>query len=81
MTVDDIEGFALKLADGATVLFPEVKPFVAVLEMLLDVADEYGIIPHELSVEQGQAIAAGMAAARASAVTSYRAHAKPWPPA
>ncbi len=76
MTVDDIEGFALKLANGATVLFPEAKPFIAVLEMLLDVADEYGIIPHELPSEQAEAIAAGMAAARASAVTSFQAHAK-----
>ena len=72
MNATDIEGIALKLADGATVLFPEAAPFVAVLEMLLDVADEYGIVPHELSVGQAQAIAAGMAAARASAVTSYR---------
>jgi len=72
MNAADIEGFALKLADGATVLFPEVAPFVAVLEMLLDVANEYGIVPHELPTEQAQAIAAGMAAARASAVTSYR---------
>lgn len=72
MNAADIEGVALKLANGATVLFPEAAPFVAVLEMLLDVANEYGIVPHELPTEQAQAISAGMAAARASAVTSYR---------
>jgi len=76
MNAADIEGVALKLANGATVLFPGARPFVAVLEMLLEVADEYGIFPHELPAEQAQAIAAGMAAARASAVTSYREHHK-----
>lgn len=76
MNAADIEGIALKLADGATVLFPEARPFIAVLEMLLEVADEYDIIPHELPAEQAAAIAAGMAAARASAVTSYKANQK-----
>jgi len=46
---------------------------VVLIEGILAVADEYGVIPHELPAEQVAAIAAGMAAARSSAVTTFKA--------
>jgi len=74
--LESIESIVFKLADGAAVVYPAIGPFVAILEKLLDVANEHGIVPVELSVEQRASIAAGMAAAKASAVMSYRAHEK-----
>jgi len=74
--LDAAESIVVTLADGAAVIFPAAGPFVVILEKLLDVANEHGIVPVELSVEQRASIAAGMAAAKASAVTSYRAHEK-----
>ncbi len=73
MKAEQIKSIALLLADGAAVAFPAIGPFVAIAGKLLDEADRLGIIPHELSVEQAGAIAAGMAAHDASLLTSDRA--------
>jgi hypothetical protein len=70
--VDQIKSVAFLLADGAAVAFPAIGPFVAIAEKLIEEADRLGIVPHELSAEQVAAIASGMAAARASAITSDR---------
>lgn len=70
---EQVEGIALQLLDGTAKVFPVTAPFVVLIKEILEVADEYGIIPHELPAAQVAAMAAGMAAARASAVTSYRA--------
>lgn len=59
---------------GAAIVFPVAAPFVAGIEAIIKAAEDIGIVPHELPAEQAQAIAAGMAAARASAVTGFRAH-------
>ena len=74
--VETAESIVVTLADGAAVIFPAVGPFVVILEKLLDTAESHGIVPVELSEEQRASIAAGIAAAKASAVTSYRARAK-----
>ncbi len=77
MTVDanDVRYVTLVL-EGAAVVLPVISPFVTILENLIEVAEEHGIIMTELPAEQVAAMAAGMAAARASAVTSFQAHAK-----
>jgi hypothetical protein len=75
--LDAAESIVITLANGAAVIFPAVGPFVVILEKLIDTAESHGIVPVELSVEQRASIAAGIAAAKASAVTSYRARAKP----
>ncbi len=62
--------------DGAAVVLPVIAPFVNILERLVEVAQEHGVIMTELPAAQAEAMAAGMAAARASAVTSFQAHAK-----
>jgi len=74
MTFDvaQVEGIALKLLDGTAKVFPVTAPIVVLIEEILAVADEYGIIPHELPADQVQAMAAGLAALRASAITSDR---------
>jgi hypothetical protein len=75
MTINaaDVEGFALKLIDGTAKVFPVTAPIMVLIKGILEVADEYGIIPHELPAEQVAAMAAGLAALRASAITSDRA--------
>jgi len=71
--VKQVEGFAVKLLDGTAKVFPVTAPIVVLIEGILELADEYGIIPHELPAEQVAAMAAGLAALRASAITSDRA--------
>ncbi len=75
MTFDaaQVEGFALKLIDGTAKVFPVTAPIMVLIEGIIELADEYGIIPHELPAAQAQAMAAGLAALRASAITSDRA--------
>lgn len=73
MKLEDVESVVLTLAGGVALVYPPAAPIVAALKALVEAAQEHGITPHELSVEQSGAIAAGMAAARASAVTSDRA--------
>ncbi len=77
MTIDagDVRYVTLVL-EGAAVVLPVIQPFVAILERLVEVAEEHGIIMTELPKAQAEAMASGMAAARASAVTSFQAHAK-----
>ncbi len=72
--VAQIEGFAIKLLDGTAKVYPPAAPLVVLIEGILQVADEYGIIPHEMPAAQAREMAAHGAADRASAVTSYRAH-------
>ncbi len=78
MTINaaDVEGFALKLLDGTAKVFPVTAPIMVLIEGIIELADEYGIIPHELPAAQVQAMAAGLAALRASAITSDRARRK-----
>lgn len=74
--LEQVESIVFLLADGAAVAFPAIGPFVAIAEKLLEAADQHGVVPVEISAAQRDAIAAGMAAARASAVTTDRAHRK-----
>jgi len=71
-----VEGIVVTLANGAAYLYPPAAPLVTAIRMLLEAAEEHGILPTEVPSEQLAAIAAGMAAARASAITSDRARRK-----
>jgi len=70
------ESIAVFLADGTAYIYPPAAPIVAAFERLLEEADQHGVIPTQISAEQAREMAAGMAAARASAVTSYKEHRK-----
>lgn len=71
--LEGLEGIFIKLANGAAYFYPPAAPIAAALKELVDVAEEHGIVPTELPEGQLREIAAGMAAARASAITSDRA--------
>ncbi len=74
LDVAQIEGFAIKLLDGTAKVYPPAAPLIALIEGIVEVADEYGIIPHELPAAQVMEMAAHGAADRASLLTEYRAH-------
>ena len=60
--------------DGVAYVFPVTAPFVPVIEKVFDLLNDAGAFPQVLSPEAQTAMLAGMAAAKASAVTSYKAH-------
>ncbi len=60
-------------ANGVGVMYPPAAPLIELIEKLITTAEEHGILAVEIPAAQLQAIAAGMAAARASAITSDRA--------
>lgn len=66
-----VQRVVFALADGAAVVFPVAAPFVAIVEQFILAAEAAGLVAEEMSPEQATAMLAGMAAARASAVTSY----------
>jgi len=73
--IEAIESITLSLAGGVAVIYPPSAPVVALVKGVLSFWHESGIqlgTPYELSAEQAAAIAAGLAAAKASAVTSYK---------
>lgn len=75
-----IQSMVLIGLDGAAVLFPVLALPVAALEALAKEFDAAEVVPTELPAhvaEQIASIAAGMAAARSSAVTSHMAHHPP----
>jgi hypothetical protein len=72
-----VEGIVVTLANGVAYFYPPAAPLVTAIRGLIEAAEEHGIIPTELPDGQLAAIAAGMAAARASAITSDRARRKP----
>src|ERR1043165_7652090 len=69
-----IQNMVFTLADGAAVIFPVSLPFIKIAEDAIKALEGAGISPTVISKEQAGAMAAGMAAARASAVVSYKAH-------
>jgi len=71
-----IEGIIVTTAKGVSYFYPPATPLVTAIRGLIEAAEEHGIIPTELPEGQLAAIAAGMAAARASAITSDRARRK-----
>lgn len=66
-------------ADGAAKLVPVLAPWVTIVEGIVKVMEDAGVIalpaPPEVA-ERMRELAAGVAAAQASAVTSALAHAK-----
>ena len=77
MTSDEIktiESIAFALADGAKVIFPVAAPMISIIEDLVSAANLAGVVPTMISKEEQSAIAAGIAAGQASAVTSVKAH-------
>jgi hypothetical protein len=74
--LDSIEGFVITLANGAALVYPPAAPLASAIKALVETAEAHGIVPVELPEGQLRDIAAGMAAARASAVTSFKAHQK-----
>lgn len=83
VSASSIEHLVLLAADGTAVLVPATAPIASLLHRLAVVLEETGVIPAEVpaaSVEQLNAVAAGMAAARASAVTAAMGHSDPLNP-
>lgn len=74
-----LEAIVIVTKEGVAIAYPPAAPLVALLAQFVDEAAKRGITPAELSIEQVTAIAAGMAAARASAVTEYQARHKEIP--
>jgi len=74
--LESIESFAVVLSSGAALVYPPAAPIAAAIRKLVEEAEAHGIVPVELPEGQLREIAAGMAAARASAVTSDRARRK-----
>ncbi len=72
MTADQVEGIALKLLNGTAKFIPVTAPLVALIEGILEAVHENGMVTYEMPAAQVQAMAAGMAAARASAITTDR---------
>jgi len=70
--IEGIESIVITLASGVALAYPPAAPIVAALKGLVEAAEDHGIVPTELSAEQAASIAAGMAAARASAVTAFK---------
>lgn len=73
--IEAIESITLSLAGGVAVIYPPSALFVTLIKSALQYWKHIGTdvgTPHELSAEQAGAIAAGLAAAKASAVTSYK---------
>jgi hypothetical protein len=62
------------LADGVAVIYPISLPFIKIAEATVAALEGSGCQPTVLTHEQAVAMSAGMAAARASAVVSYKAH-------
>jgi len=71
--LDSIEDLVLTLANGAALVYPPAAPLAGAIKALVEAAEKHGIVPVELPEGQLREIAAGMAAARASAITSDRA--------
>ena len=69
--IEAIESITLSLAGGVAVIYPPAAPIVAILRYWMHAGIDFGT-PYELSAEHAGAIAAGLAAAKASAVTSYK---------
>lgn len=72
----DVEHIVLVTAKAGAVFFPVIGPALPALEALAAALEEAGAIPSEASAvtaDHLRDVAAGMAAARASAVTSYKA--------
>ena len=69
--INQVQSIAFMLADGSAVAFPIIAPFVSAIEAIILAAENHGVVPVEMSVEQRNAIAAGMAAAKSSAVTEF----------
>jgi len=67
-----VKSIVFTAADGIAYVYPVAAPLVAVIEKIVNLLDDSGAFPQVLSEEQQTAMIAGMAAARASAVTSYR---------
>ena len=79
MDAHQIEALALVVLDGVSILVPAARVPIEILHKILDGLDESDAIPFsfaglsEEKVAQVRATLAGMAAARASAVTSEMA--------
>jgi len=71
-----VEGIIVTLESGVALLYPPAAPLVTAIRALVETAEAHGIVPVELPEGQLREIAAGMAAARASAITSDRARRK-----
>jgi len=71
-----VEGIVVTLANGVAYFYPPAAPLVTAIRGLVEAAEEHGIIPTEVPAAQLREIAAHMAAARASAITSDRARRK-----
>lgn len=74
--IDSIKAIAFTLADGVAIVFPVTASVVAIVEKAVNLLEDAGLAPHELTPEQATAVAAGIAAVRASAVTEYLASTK-----
>ena len=72
--IQEIESIAIGLGDGVAFFYPPSAPVIALIKAFITGAQDLGVVPHELSVEQAREMAAHEAAALASAVTSYKAH-------
>lgn len=72
MDAKTVKSIVFTAADGIAYVYPVAAPLVAVIEKIVNLLDDSGAFPQVLSAEQQTAMIAGMAAARASAVTSYR---------
>ncbi len=73
--IESIESVALTIIGGAAVIYPPSAPIVSFIKTTLQyfLENGYGFgTPYELSAGQAAAIAAGMAAAKAGAVTSFK---------
>lgn len=71
-----IQNIAFDLADGTVMFLPAIGPIVTLIEDIFKVAEDNFVTPYQASSQQLAAIAAGMAAARASAIATYNAHTK-----
>ena len=73
--IESIESITLGIASGVAVAYPPSAPIVAMVKTALNYFMEHGYtfgIPVEISAEHAAAIAAGIAAMKSSAVTSFQ---------
>lgn len=79
MDASQIQNLIFIGADTVARIYPVAAPIIAMVEDIITKLEAVGIIPIEVkgaSPEQLAAMAAGMAAARSSAVTEYKEQVK-----
>ncbi len=79
--IESIESVTLGIAGGVAVIYPPSAPIIGLIKAAIAAWGEIGALgtPYELSAEQAAAIAAGIAAIKASAATTEQMRNKKLP--